>query len=124
MGNENNFSKEKVALRIFIHKCPLCDLIFIKEFQEDYHTIVSGYDTKTGQYWPSGKYPANHMLKCIQNVDLMKAELEEDLEDIVENILSKARDVCNFSKLEPEIQFHTRKIILRYFTEAKEGAGL
>ena len=106
---------EEPVIKLFVHKCHLCDIIFIKEFNEDYHTIVSGYDTKTGKYWETGKYQSNHILKCQRIITLTEQDLEDELDNIVSKVVNIIKEESNYSKLDAEIEFCSRKIILNYF---------
>ena len=108
-------------LCLYIHVCPLCDLVFLKTFQEDYHTIVSGYDTKTGNYWAQGKYPVNHILKSKASFTLTDLELNGELEDVVELIVRKITDQAPLYKKEPDLDYNIRKILLEYYGHKDGG---
>jgi hypothetical protein len=103
-------------LCVYVHVCPLCDLVFLRAFQEDYHTIVSGYNLKTNTYQEYAKYPVNHILRNVAQFTLTEAELNGELEDSVALIKQKTTALAPLYKQEPELEYNIRKIVLDYFT--------
>jgi len=110
-------------LCLYVHVCPLCDLVFLKTFQEDYHTIVSGYDPETGQYFPDRKYPANHILKRKANFTLTDEDLNKDLDDIVEMIIEKIISQAPLFKKEPDLDYNIRRILLDYYSNKEDESA-
>jgi len=105
------------SLNLYAHVCPLCDMSFLREFRDGYHSIVSGYDSKKGKYWPNGKYTTNHILVYKQLISIPQEKMnEEEVDDLVAFLLGKLEEIAPFAKKEPDMEFNARKFILSYYT--------
>jgi len=103
-------------LVLYIHKCDLCDLAFLRKYKEDYHTIISGYNSKKRQYFNTGKFPTNHILRFVEQIDISEEVLvSKELEELVELILDKIDGALPLCKKDSEIKFDARKYLLDYY---------
>jgi len=110
------------SLDFHILTCKLCDVVFLREFKEDYHTIISGYDNKKGIYTQTGQYQTNHILTYAKTITLTKEDLLQELDELSSKIREKVEEIMPLSKVDQDLEFNARKILINFY--AKQGGSL
>jgi len=109
-------------LHVHLLTCRLCDVVFAKEFKDDYHTIVSGYNSQGGNYLQNGKFQTNHILTHQLTVTLKESDFALELDEIVQKVRDVAEAFISLVKTEPDFDFNVRRIVCGFYAKRGEGS--
>lgn len=106
-------------LILYAQRCELCDVSFLTSFKEEYHTIVSGYNAKSGTYLDTGKFPANHILNCQGEIVVTEYQLRtKELEELVDLLIEELEKKNPLSKVQSDIRYVARSYLLDYYAKS------